>query len=84
MAYTAKCDGCGAVTLTVRVSAEDASRRCCDCVAASEFEGGTGRKLRGFLRWRVRRDDVHDDRRAASSVEDQLRGPFVAPPGCAE
>ena len=64
MAFNARCSTCGAVGLTVRAGytrhADVKLRRCLDCCRSLEFSDG--RSWRGFVTWRVRRDDVQDDR----------------------
>jgi len=63
VAFTARCSCCGSVGLTVWAPGDE--RRCVECVERLEFvrEPGVGRRLRGFIRWRVLRDDRFEDRR---------------------
>ena len=60
MAFSSRCSSCGLLGLTVR-DATGAGRVCVECVAAREFVPGPRRRLRGFLSWRIRRDDHEDD-----------------------
>jgi hypothetical protein len=80
MAFTSKCTTCGTIALTVWAADE---RRCLECVERIEFVPGAGRRLRGFLCWRVLRDDRFEDRRSSpAAVEDvsQLVLDDVIPP----
>jgi hypothetical protein len=69
MAFTATCTSCGSLGLTVWAAADE--RRCLECVERIEFVPGSGRRLRGFIRWRVLRDDRFEDGRLSpAAVED--------------
>ncbi len=72
MAFTARCSSCGSVELTVWAQGDH--RRCVECVERLEFVPGPSRRVRGFLRWRVLRDDQFDERRSHSerSAEREL------------
>jgi hypothetical protein len=47
------------VGLTVWAPGDE--RRCVECVERVEFVPGVGRRLRGFIRWRLLRDDRFED-----------------------
>jgi hypothetical protein len=59
-------------------------RRCIECVERLEFVPGPRRRVQGFIRWRVLRDDRFDDERCSSptSLQDvpQLVFDDVIPP----
>ncbi len=61
MAFTAGCSSCGNVALTVWAVGDQ--RRCVECVERIEFVPGPARRVRGFIRWRVLRDDRFDELR---------------------
>ena len=65
MAYAARCDRCGCFGLTVRATG---GRRCVSCCVAVEFVPGVGRRLKGFIRSRVLRDDARDDRESGNPL----------------